>query len=343
MISKFVMPYEDEYFLGWLIRLTELNHFSSVTDFLSELTGERWPTSATRLFSVSAAINYILSYLGNANDFNVMGFIHHSTLYDFYRHFLGEKTLDDYLISASSLNGGSISYIRKMNWLNYCDHCDNGYFKTYNQLPYLDKCPKCGGKLSHFVYDGKGWFNNSGVNNIRHNGLSNLIGSILFSRYYFTWKDIREILKVRYAETLVENNLNYAYFPWFLEGKKNIVPERADIYDQDYFCFNEEYTRDSEIYDALFIINTLFDGYDEFIDYGMNIGHVYNMPVIKNDNLGTFGTILDSDQDLITIAKPCGKTIITNLMNINETYQRCDTCHSSEINCNINQKVLMRL
>lgn len=343
MISKFVMPYEDEYFLGWLIRLADLNHYSSVTDFLSELTGERWSTSGTRLFSVSTMLSYILSCFNATNELNVMWFIHHSTLYDFYRHFLGERALDDYLTAASLLCTGKRTYIRKMNWLNYCDRCDNGYFRTCNQFPYLDACPKCGKKLSHFLYNDKGWFMNSDVNNIRYNGLSNLIESVQLSKYYFTWEDIRRILKVKYAETLVEYDLNCRYFPWFLEEKKNMAPEIADIYDHDYFCFNEEYMSDREIFEALFIINSLFDGYGEFMNYGLNIARVYNMPLIKSNNLGSFGTILDSDQDLLKIRKPCGKVLITSLMNVGEKQTRCDSCSSEESSCEFNQKVLMRL
>lgn len=318
MISKFIMPYEDEYFLGWLMRLAYLNSFTTLADFLKDLTGYEWRLSKSRISSISSLMSYILSYFGDISEFDIMKLIHSSTLYDFYRHFWDNDKLDAYLNLASSIDKHDVYPIHNADWINYCDHCDMGYFRTCNQLPYLNRCPRCGRKLSHFSYNHKGKFELSNVNHDQRYDVSDLISSIFFSKSYFSWRDIREILKVKYIEVLVGNHftgLNHNQFPWLLEENKGLAIHICDYYDNDYFRKDSAYENDTSILYALLLINALFNDFDEFAKFGMNIGHVFNMPIIHNSGLRGHGTI-DSNEDLYKIHCSYGGKIVTDLTGI---------------------------
>lgn len=278
MVPNITKPFHDEYFLGWLIRMSWLNAYTYLEDFLTDFMNDKCKLTINRISSIEMMIGTISSCVPEL-ELDITSLIKSATLYDFYKHFASENQLQRYLSLAYSCKNdwkiGIKTY--KSPLLKYCDHCDSGYFKTVNQIPGISCCLECSRPLKTIILSETGALSDyCGLNDNPDIEFSRLLGDIYSSVNAFDFRSIRNLFYKRYSDILEEYQYKGNGYNQFINylRKKGMDRFTSLKYPDAYFTnyMDVSFETVDQIIDATNLIKTLFGSYDHFIVSSEELG-----------------------------------------------------------------------
>lgn len=337
MILNVTKPYHDEYFLGWLIRMSWLNAYTCLEDFLTDLMGTKCTLSINRISSISMMTGTIVSCVPELK-LDVSSLIKSATLYDFYKHFVGIAQLQYYLSLAYSNNSNWETGVTAHNTiLKYCENCDSGYFKTVNQIPGISCCLNCLRPLKTVDLSTRGALvKHFGYTDEPNKEISSLLGDIFSSEYTFDFRLVRNIFYNKYSRILEEYHYKgngYNQFVDYLRGKgmeRFTSLKYSDIYFTNYL--NIPFETDEQILDAVNLINTLFGSFDHFIPTTNELLKENNKNIVAGSDFGQYGTVNEQNEDLLKVTYPCGTSTLKCISTLNYSTCNCSKCKPFKIN-----------
>lgn len=331
MIHNITKPFDDEYFLGWLIRMSWLNAYTRLEDFLTDLMDAKCTLSINKINSISMMIGTIIAHVPEL-ELDTSSIIKSSTLYDFYKHFIGEAQIQYFLSSA---------YSDHTNWetgitdydvtLKYCEHCDTGYFKTVNQIPGISCCLKCSRPLKTVGLTANGVLT-------EHHGyiykLDEQTRKLLIDFYAspctFDFKTIKQLLYDKYKEILKKYHYRGDGYNQFVDylRKKGMDDFNSLKYPDAYFTdyLNVPYEKGGEIIDVINLIRVMFGDYDHFIDGVTRLIKSDSKAIEIGTNLGVYGTVTEKNDDLLKVIYPCGNVTLKSSSTLNYSTCSCSKC-----------------
>ncbi|GEM_PF-5546094 len=331
MIHNITKPFHDEYFLGWLIRMSWLNAYTHLEDFLADLMNAECKLSINKINSITMMIGTLASCVPDLK-LNTTSLIKSATLYDFYKHFVGEAQLQYYL---------SLAYSHKSHWetgitandasLKYCDHCDSGYFKTVNQIPGISCCLECSRPLKSVDLSANGTLTeHHGFTDEPNIELSKLLADIYSSVYTFDFRSIKHLLYNKYCEVLEEYHYKGNGYNQFVDylRKKGMDRFTSLKYPDAYFTnyMDVPFETVEQITDVISLIRLLFGSYDHFIASSDEFVKTDSKIIAPGSDFGLYGTVIEQNNDLLKVIYPCGASTLKCFGTLNYATCSCSKC-----------------